>query len=209
MQTKVVLFDLDGTLMDSLALIKQTYERVFFELNIPWGNDDVMCWVGLPLRDIARHFAKDKEEEFLYLYQEYYFKEHDNLISLFPGTMKMLKHVHEHGIRTGIVTSKGKMGTKLALKKTKIEKYLEVVITAQDVARPKPQPDPIREALRRLESLPSEAIYIGDSYFDIIAGQKAGTKTLGVTWGITGEEEMRRMALDGVLRNWEELDSFL
>ncbi|HBQ28168.1 haloacid dehalogenase [Peptococcaceae bacterium SCADC1_2_3] len=209
MQTKVVLFDLDGTLMDSLTLIKQTYERVFSELNIPWGNADVIRWIGLPLRDIARHFAKDKEEEFLYRYQEYYFKEHDNLISLFPGTAEMLKHIHKHGIRTGIVTSKGKMGTELALKKTKIEKYLEVVITAQDVTRPKPQPDPIREALRRLEGLPSETIYIGDSYFDIIAGQRAGTKTLGVTWGITGEEEMRKMALDGILRNWEELDYFL
>src|SRR5690606_7983469 len=76
MSIDTVLFDLDGTLIDSLPLIRRTFERVFTEMGIP-VNDEVMSWTGRPLKEIGQHFVGRREPEFFELYQRYYAIDHD------------------------------------------------------------------------------------------------------------------------------------
>ena len=83
MKTEAVLFDLDGTLIDSLALIVRTYRKVFEELKIPWEDGDVLKMIGLPLKDIARHYTGELAGHFEELYQFYYQREHDLYTNLF------------------------------------------------------------------------------------------------------------------------------
>lgn len=207
---RTVLFDLDGTLVDSLPLIKHTYYKVFKDMNIPWGNDDVMKWIGRTLKDIAVHFAgEERTEQFIEKYQSNYHREHDRYIELFPGTSAMLDILRRKGVKLGVVTSKGRPGTMKALEFTGIAKYMEVVIAAQDVDRHKPLPDPVLKALEILDAKPSGAFYIGDSTFDIEAGNAAGMRSLGVTWGICTADELAAYKPYGILNKWSDLEKYL
>ncbi len=205
-----VLFDLDGTITDSLPLIRETFKTVFGEMQIPWGQDEVMKWVGRTLKDIAVNFAgADGAQHFIERYQNHYHRKHDQLISLFPGTLDMLSQLKESGYKTGIVTSKGRPGTIKALKFTGVDSFMDVVITAQDVDRHKPLPDPIFKAMESLGVNAGNVIYIGDTGFDLKAGKAAGVKTLGVSWGVSSEKELLEYEPVGVIKSWEQLGGYL
>lgn len=209
-KTSAVLFDLDGTLVDSLPLIRHTYFKVFEEMAIPWGNDDVMRWIGRPLKDIGEHFAGDeKVEEFIERYQHHYHRNHDRFVSLFRGTLEMLKDLKKRKIKTGVVTSKGRPGTIRTVEFTGIGPYLDVIITAHDVEKHKPLPDPVYKALSHIGIKPDEAVYIGDSHFDLEAGKAAGVRVIGVSWGICSAGELVRYDPEGILRAWGDLEAYL
>lgn len=204
------LFDLDGTLTDSLPLIRQTYFQVFSELHIPWGNDDVMRWIGRPLKDIAEHFAGSGAEDFFVeRYQHYYHQHHDRYMALFPGTMEMLKQLKASGLKSGVVTSKGRPGTVRTVEFTGIGQYLDAIVTAHDVEKHKPLPDPVFKALDMMGVDASEAIFIGDSHFDLEAGKAAGIRVLGVSWGLCSTGELMRYNPLGVLDSWEDLGRYI
>lgn len=205
MKTSVVLFDLDGTLADSLPFIKKTYQLVFALLGLSWADGAVLRWIGRPLKDIAGYFARGREKEFLELYKYHYDREHDRHVTLFPGTLEMLADLRWRGLGLGIVTSKGSEGTRRTVELTGLNRYFDVVVTAQDVQRHKPFPDPVFKALDFFGVPAQEAIYVGDSYFDIRAGKEAGAVTLGVTWGMATREELLAFEPDGVLETWADL----
>lgn len=200
-----VLFDLDGTLVDSLSLIKQSFYEVFRELNIPWGNDNVMNWIGRPLKDIANYFAGDKSEQFIKRYQHYFYRGHDKFTTLFPGTLEMLTELKRKKIKTGIVTSKGYPGTMKTLQFTGIIQFMDVIITAYDVDKHKPMPDPIYKAMKMLTIEAAETLFIGDSHFDMEAGIAAGIKVAGVSWGICGPAELKRYKPEAIFKSWDDL----
>ncbi len=207
MKIDTVLFDLDGTLIDSIPLIRQTFQQVFKEMNIPWGNDDVMGWVGRPLKDTGIHFVgEEREPEFFKLYQRYYALEHDKQTKCFPGTVEMLERLSKRGFTLGVVTAKSGFVAQRSINFLGIDKYISVLIGAQDVTRHKPQPDPILAALEKLNRQPRQAVYVGDTPFDIIAAKAAQTKAVGVTWGIAGRDVLENHQPDAVIDSWDEID---
>lgn len=208
--TSAVLFDLDGTLADSLELIRHTYFEVFQAMGIPWGNDDVMRWIGRPLRAIADHFAgKAAADYFIKRYQYNYHRDHDLYTALFPGTLEMLQGLKEKGAKTGVVTSKGRPGTMRTVEFTGIAGYLDVIVTAHDVEKHKPLPDPVFKAMDLLLSKAGETIFIGDSHFDLEAGKSAGVRVLGVSWGICSVEELMVHEPEGILNCWDDLGLYV
>jgi len=209
MDTRAILFDLDGTLTDTVPLIVQTYRKVFQRLDIPWGDDDVVKLIGLPLVEIAGHFKVADRQEFVDLYQHYYHLEHDRLTTLFPNTLETLEQLRHNGLKLGLVTSKGKPVTSRTLAYTGLDAFLEAVVTAHDVKNPKPHPEPIHIALKTLGVPPQNAIMVGDSYFDILSGQNAHTRTLAVTWGLESKDSLLRCGPTGVLDRWEEIHGFV
>ncbi len=209
MTFSVALFDLDGTLVDSLPFIMSTYKLVFKKLNLPWNEIELIKWIGRPLREIASFFAGEKKDKFLKLYERYYNLDFENNVSPFPGTFEMLESLKINGFLLGIVTSKGKEGAARTIKITGLDNYMDVVITAHDVNVHKPFPDPILKALDILNVSPGRSLYIGDSYHDIKAGLGAGTITLAVTWGINTREELAALNPDGLLESWADLERYL
>jgi len=209
-KTLAVLFDLDGTLSDSIPLIRHTYRKVFQELDLPWGSDDVMRWIGRPLQDIAVHFAgKDRAGLFTDRYQHHYHLEHDRYMSLFPGTLEMLKYLKDRSVKTGLVTSKGRPGTVRTVEFTGMAAYLDVIITAHDVEKHKPLPDPVFKALEMIGVEPAEALFVGDSHYDLESGKAAGVRVLAVCWGICPAAELRRYEPEGILQGWDQIKYYL
>lgn len=203
------MFDLDGTLVDSLPLLKEVYYRVFADLGLPWGSGEVYHWIGRPLVDIARHFAAGREEEFIGRYHHHYYREYDRRVRLFPGTAEMLRRLKGKSLALGIVTSKGRTSAWHTVRQMGLEEYMDVVITAHDVERHKPLPDPVLKALEVLAVAAAEAVYVGDSPYDVQAGRAAGVKTLGVTWGLSSAAELAGWQPDGLLGSWDDLEQFL
>ncbi|MFA5383747.1 MAG: HAD-IA family hydrolase [Eubacteriales bacterium] len=209
MTISVALFDLDGTLVDSLPFIMSTYNLVFKKLNLPWTETELMEWIGRPIREIASFFAGEKKDDFLKLYEKYYNLDFENNVSPFPGTIEMLEFLKTNRFLLGIVTSKGKEGAMRTLEVTGLDNYMDVVITAHDVCVHKPFPDPILKALDILNVSPGQSLYIGDSHHDVKAGLEAGTTTLAVTWGMNTREELAALNPDGLLESWADLKRYL
>lgn len=147
---KTALFDLDGTLINSLPPIKATYRRVFETMEIPWDDGRVMESIGIPLIKIAEQFAGDKADCFFNLYLKYQNEKHDDYIKLFPGTFETLNKIKSKGYTIGIVTSKRRETAEKAIESTHIETLISTLIAFEDVKAHKPEPEPVLKAMRSL-----------------------------------------------------------
>lgn len=208
-KTKAVLFDLDGTLVDTIPLIVKTYKTVFEKMKIPWGDDDVVKWIGRPLKDIGIHFAGAGEPDFFELYQHHYHLLHDEMTWLFPGTGEILAALKNCGLKLGIVTSKGRPVTERTVAHTGLDRLMDVIVTAHDVEKHKPEPEPLLSALSILGTQAGRSVFVGDSKYDIITGQRAGARAIGVTWGLGGKEELAGLKPTALLEQWGDLLKYL
>lgn len=184
---QTLLFDLDGTLVDSVELIlaswRHTMHRHFNEV----PEDHVWLeTMGQPLRSQFRAFAESDAHvaELVATYVEHNHREHDRLIRPYPGVRETLAGLHAEGRTLGIVTSKASRGTALALAACGLEAdWFDVVITSDAPVPHKPDPAPVLLALSQLGSEPADAAFVGDSIWDLRAGRGAGVTTVAALWG--------------------------
>lgn len=188
-----VLFDLDGTLIDSIDLIVDSFLHVFdtHQLAAP-SRETIIDGIGTPLWKVFGGLSDDQAEitRWIATYREYNLRHHDQRVRAFPGIEAMLRTVHGTGRPLGIVTSKNHAGAERGLKLIGVRELFEVIVGADDVTDPKPHPEPVRRALTHLGAEAANAWYIGDSHHDIASGNAAGTRTIGVTWGPISRERL-------------------
>ena len=201
----VVLFDLDGTLVDSGAIILASFQhaaRAVLDRDVP--ATEILARVGgTSLHEQMRAIDPDRVDELVSVYREHNLPLAETL-EAFEGILDVLEQLHDEGRRLGVVTAKRRESLDLALARIPLGPYLDVVIASEDTARHKPDPDPLLEALRRLDATPAEAAYVGDSPFDVRAAKAAGMFMVGVTWGrIHGREALD--GADAVVETAEEL----
>lgn len=206
---KAILFDLDGTLLDSIPIIMQSAKETFEAMGLPYDETAMRNSIGIPLRVQARRYAGERALEFIDCYREIYRLRQDRDIRLFPHTPDMLSQIRLRGYRTGVVTSKAVHLTRRALERTEILDKFDVLVTADDVQNHKPHPEPIFKALEMLSLSPRDAAYVGDSLFDIDAAQRAQVTTIGVTWGARNRQELELTCADQVFDSWQELLTWL
>ncbi|MBO8128643.1 MAG: HAD-IA family hydrolase [Peptococcaceae bacterium] len=209
MALKAVLFDLDGTLLDSIPLIEKTYREVFRQMNLPWNNGAVLKTIGIPLWDACQQFGGARAEELFNRYIEYQRTIHDQYIKVFPETVETLAAIKKWGLKVGVVTSKRREMTERGMRVTGIDHLVDITVTKDDVQAAKPNPEPLLTALDLLGVKAQEAVYVGDSYYDIQAGKAAGITTIGVTWGAVRREDMVPFAPDYLVDSWAELRQLL
>ncbi len=202
---RAVLFDLDGTLLNSIPLIRRTFEKVFEDFEIPWGEGEVMKTVGLPLRQAAEIYAPGREERFLKAYTEFYHDHQVEMLELFPGTIETLDVLNGAGYRLGLVTSKRREPAVAGMSLTGLDRYISHVVALDDTSRPKPYPDCLLRGLELLAVKPGQAVYVGDSCYDLLTGKNAGVATAGVTWGIASREELCPYQPDLIADDWRQL----
>ena len=190
---RAVLFDLDGTLIDSIGLIVDAMHHAFegFDGSVP-DDSSWMQGIGTPLYNQLALYARSPEELDMLRerYRAYQFIHHDNVIKEYPGTTAVLEHLHARGIVMGIVTSKGDELARRGLELTGLAKYLPVVIGADSVTKHKPEPEPVLLALERLGVAADEALMMGDSPHDISSGNAEGVRTVGALWGPFTREQI-------------------
>jgi pyrophosphatase PpaX len=186
MRYRTVLFDLDGTLIDSIRLILDSYHHTMATHGLPARSDaDWLAGLGTPLTVQLSEWAHDPERMTLLIetYREYNLRNHDTMVTAYPGVVGMIRAIRRAGHRTGIVTSKNRTGAVRGLRRIGLEEDIEIIIGADDVTRPKPHPEPILTALQRLGEQAESTIYIGDSTHDMESGRSAGVATGAVLWG--------------------------
>jgi pyrophosphatase PpaX len=124
-------------------------------------------------------------------YLEYNFEQHDRMVRSYPGMTETVSRLRDDGYALGIVTSKQRKGTLRGLRSCDLpEEWFGSIVTADDVSRGKPDPEPLRMALLEMEEEPGRAVYIGDSIHDILAGGAAGTLTAAALWGPYDRESL-------------------
>lgn len=185
---KAALFDLDGTLIDTYALIlgSMRYSTRTY-LGVEFSDEELMSLVGTPLEAQMIHFAGGDVErgaELTRVYREHNHRTHDEAIAEFPGVAEMLAALKEKDIPLAIVTSKKHELAARGMRCCGIEGYFDFLIGPDDFPAHKPDPGPVLEGCRRLGIDPAECLYVGDSPYDIQAGNAAGCATVSVTWGV-------------------------
>ena len=180
------LFDLDGTLIDSIELILTSYHHTLQQHRGHVPPDEVwLAGLGTPLRAQFRRFTDDADEieAMVATYQAHNLANHDALVRDYPGVRDMVRTLSTRGVRLGVVTSKRRPGTMLGLKKGGFDGLFDVLVTADDVERHKPDPEPVERAVQQLGAVQSETVFVGDSPHDMAAGNGAGVATAAVLWG--------------------------
>jgi pyrophosphatase PpaX len=186
MRYRTVLFDLDGTLIDSIRLILDSYHHTMATHGLPARSDtDWLAGLGTPLTVQLREWACDPErmELLIETYREYNIRNHDSMVTAYPGVVEMVRTIHRAGHRTGLVTSKNRTGALRGLRRVGLEEEIDLIVGADDVTHPKPDPQPILLALEQLGEEAGQTIYIGDSIHDMESGRAAGVATGAVLWG--------------------------
>lgn len=184
---KAVLFDLDGTLLDTQDLILASFRHATTQVlgrQIP--DELLMAKVGQPLEVQMRDFTDDPvlQKELLKVYRDYNHAVHDERVRAFEGIDEMLAWLAEAGYRMGVVTSKRQALAQRGLDVCGLARYMEFVIAPDVFPVHKPDPAPVAHACELMGLDPAECLYVGDSPFDIAAGNGAGCETVAVTWGI-------------------------
>ena len=179
-----VLFDLDGTLIDSGAIILASFRhatQTVLRREIP--DAELAALVGgSNIHDQMRSIDAAQVDELVRVYREHNEPLHDEL-EAFEGIEHVLAELKREGRRLGIVTAKRRQTVELAFAVLPLERYFDVVVTSDMTERHKPDPEPVLKALERLGVEPGEAAFVGDSPFDVASGKAAGVFTVAVAWG--------------------------
>ena len=180
-----VIFDLDGTVVDTVDLIRSSFRHASeVVLGRVLPDEVLMANVGQPLMEQMVLLSAEHAQELYDVYRDHNHRVHDELIREYEGVEEALAGLNEAGKRLGLVTSKSAFTTEMAFRAIGLHRFFDVIVTADDTSEHKPKPTPILLALERFSATAEAAIYIGDSPFDIEAGNAAGTATAAVTWGI-------------------------
>ena len=184
MRYPAVLFDLDGTLIDSGAIILASFRhatQTVLRREIP--DAELAALVGgSNIHDQMRAIDAAQVDELVRVYREHNEPLHDEL-EAFEGIEHVLARLKRDGRLLGIVTAKRRKTVELAFAVLPLERYFDVVVTSDMTERHKPDPEPVLTALGRLGVGPAEAAFVGDSPFDVASGRAAGVFTVAVAWG--------------------------
>jgi pyrophosphatase PpaX len=203
----VVLFDLDGTIVDSGWMILASFRHATSTVlgrQIP--DEVLMAQVGSGhLVEQMADFDPDKAEELAHAYREFYAPLHSEL-KAFPGMLELLRTLDGEDRQLGVVSAKRGDIVQLAFDAVGFGDVMDVVVGSDEAPRGKPHPDQILVALERLGADPDHTAYIGDAPFDIAAAKAAGVHAIGVTWGgIHTRERMEAEDPDAVVDTAEQL----
>jgi pyrophosphatase PpaX len=188
---QAVLFDLDGTLIDTVDLIRVSFRfatRAVLGYEIP--DEITMANVGQPLARQFRDMAPEYADELLRVYRAFNMKHHDELAKAYPGTTETLERIQALGLPMGVVTSKGTEAATRGIDRFDLRRFMQVIVTADDVEIHKPDPFPLAFAASLMGCELGYCIYVGDSPHDMQAAIGGGAIAVAALWGAFPEAEV-------------------
>jgi phosphoglycolate phosphatase len=214
-EVELMLFDLDGTLIDSRADLARSINLMLDEVGRPQlAEETIAGFVGDGVRVLvyrslaATHPEHKPPDEFLHadgiaLMHKHYAEQMFVSTSLYPHIAETLRHFKDK--HKAVVTSKEVRFTEMILERFGIRDDFECIIGGDTVPARKPNPQPLREAIARLGGLPTETVMVGDSENDITAGKRLGARTCAVTYGFRDSEHMRKTLPDVLIDSFDKL----
>lgn len=204
-----VLFDFDGTLVDTTELIYQSLRHATKEiLGVELSREVLMANVGQPLPGqmvalVEKEYAaqgetNDLASELLESYRLHNQEHHEALIRKFPNVEETLSRLRQVGVKIAVVTSKRRPSVEMAIETfPELGEVSDHFVTMEDTEEHKPHPAPLLKGLELLGDVPvSEAAYVGDSPHDVEAARAAGLTSVAVSWGAFSEEALRNAKPD-------------
>lgn len=192
-EIKAVIFDNDGTLVDTYDLILESFKYATKKVlgHVP-SDEKLMAKVGQPLVAQMKDFTDDAalQEELLRAYREYNIPHHETDIGVFPGIPELLAGLKSAGYKMGVVTSKRSGLASRGLEIFDILQFFDFVIGCDECPQHKPDPAPVVMGVEELGLEPSQCIYVGDSPFDMQAANGAGCVSAAALWGMFSKEAM-------------------
>lgn len=188
-EIEAVLFDVDGTLLDTTEFIYQAYEHTFNNHGIsPPTREELGKMMGKPLEEYYRFFAPNTDTNQLCETHRTFQAENLSLCIPFPNTRSTLTELKKAGLKIAAVTTRSKRTSVDTLRVANLLNLIDTIISREDVENLKPHPEPLFKALEQLKVEPKNAVMIGDTDIDIKAGKNAGTKTIGASYGFQGNK---------------------
>jgi pyrophosphatase PpaX len=206
-----ILFDLDGTLVDTVPFILAAVRHAFEGYGSCPTDAEWIEGIGTPLRTQLASLARDPRdvEELLNRYRTYWIAEHDRMTRPFSGAPEVVRLLAGRGHPLGVVTAKVEDGAHRTLRHVGLQTFMKAVVGADSCARAKPDPEPVLLALERLGRAPGEAIFLGDATHDLVAGRRAGVTAVAAAWGACSRKVLEAAEPDHVLADISELPALV
>jgi pyrophosphatase PpaX len=186
---RVVLFDLDGTLIDSTDLITESYAHTYRALGRVMTAEQIAGDLGMPLHDtLARYFHGDDLKAATAAYLEFNLARHDDGVRNMAGIVELMRRLRAVGLRLAVVTSKLRDTARRGLALCRLDGMFEHLVAKEDTRRHKPDCEPLIYALALLQADAEETAYVGDSPLDVEAADGAGVRSIAALWRPISEE---------------------
>ncbi len=207
---RAVLFDLDGTLVDTIPLIIASFQHAFAAvLGQEVDAATAKAWIGRPLLPVLLEMSPTHGHELDRVYREWNLAHTRELIRPYAGVPDLLDALAAAGIPTAVVTSKRRGTARLALDAVGLQGRIAVATGLEDTDRHKPAPDPLLHGAQVLGVKPEDCLYVGDATVDVLAARAAGMASLAVTWGAGEAAELTATGPHRVVHDLPELTAYL
>lgn len=209
MKYQAVLFDMDGTLIDTSELIFQSFAYALDTvLHITVPREELLWTFSRPLATIMDTLGGEQSEALQKAFRTYSM-EHEQEIALFPHVHEILAYLRDKGIKTAIVTSRIAPSTMHNLQLTGLTSAFDVIITPESTQKHKPHPAPALKALEQLQVKPQDAIMIGDGTSDLMCGRQAGCDTAFVQYSLQPLDDLLACHPDYQFQTLQDLITLL
>lgn len=203
-----ILFDLDGTLINTNEIIIQSF-RYTFETHFPeieMDVDKILTFIGPTLQQTFSEYTNDPFliQDMIQSYRTYYIENEMGLFEIYPNVIEVVTKLKEEGYNLGIVTSKFREAAWPSFSHYELDKIFDVFISLDEVDHPKPNRNPIDVALSHFDE-PKGAIMIGDNQGDVLAGKNANIYSAGVAWSIKGAAHLMEVEPDFMLSDMNDI----
>ncbi|MBU6081433.1 pyrophosphatase PpaX [Allobacillus halotolerans] len=210
MKIETILFDLDGTLLDTNDLIMGSFQHTIKQYaDREYTEDEIQAFIGPPLRDSLMKIRPDQVDEMMDTYRSHNLENHDRLVKAFDGVFETVKNLHEKGIKMAIVTSKLRDTAIKGMVLTGIDQFFDVIIGLDDVDNAKPHPEALVEAMDQLKADPMTTMMVGDNSHDLEAAHNAGVLATGVAWSAKGTEFLQTFDPHYMLEHISDLEKIV
>lgn len=206
----VVLFDLDGTLANTIDGIVASYTYAWHAVTgRKVTREEILPWIGRTLADVFADEAPEHAELLEQVYMDHNHAHLEALITGYPGIPELLRELVAVGVRTGVVTSKRRRTAIPAMQIAGLPEQTVLACAMDDTVRHKPHPEPLLTGLQVLGARAGDSVYVGDATYDLVAARAAGMAGIGVTWGAGRAEQLRAQPSVAVVDTAAELRALL
>lgn len=205
-----VLFDLDGTLADTIPLIVASYQHAFRTVlgqEVP--EEQARAWIGRPLLPALLEASPEHGHDLDAEYRRWNLAHTADLIRRYDGIPELLEALAAEGTRSAVATSKRRETARLALSGVGIEHLIDVAAALEDTTKHKPDPEPLLHAAAVLQVAPADCVYVGDAVVDMEAARAAGMAAVAVTWGAGERPALEAARPDALCTTIGELTAYL
>lgn len=181
---RCVVFDLDGTLANTIPLIIASYDHALWAIRKTHADpDEARSWIGQTLYETFSVRYPEQAEDLITAYLEFNLAHLDELTLRYEGMPELLTDLTDAGVAIGVATSKRRPSAEATLRAVGLDGLIPVTVGMEDTLTHKPDPAPLLLATERLGHVPEESAYVGDAVVDVLAAQAAEMDAIAVTWG--------------------------